>query len=191
MIKFRESRTAKNLLISFSAEAQARTRYDFFAKRAKDEEFIQISKIFSEIALQEYEHALRFFKFFNEGELETSWSFPTGVIRDTYSNLISSADLEHYVHTEMYPVFASIALEEGFQKAADILNAISIAERNHEEIFLELSDNIKNKTVFKRNKSEMWRCLSCGYIHNGNSPPDKCPACVKTEGYFEIFMKNW
>jgi rubrerythrin len=191
MTKFRESRTAKNLQISFSAEAQARTRYDFFAKRAEEEEFIHISRIFSETAMQEYEHALRFFKFFNGGDLETTWSFPTGVIKDTYANLISSAELEHQVHTEMYPVFASIAVEEGFQRAADTLNAISISERMHEEVFLELADNIKNKIVFSRDETMVWRCLSCGYIHQGNSAPDKCPACVKPEGFFEIYIKNW
>ncbi len=91
----------------------------------------------------------------------------------------------------MYPVFADIAVEEGFQRAADTLNAISVAERNHEEIFLELADNIKNVTSFKKEVSTVWRCLSCGYIHIDNEAPEKCPACVKPEGYFEIFMKNW
>lgn len=191
MGKFRESRTAKNLQISFSAEAQARTRYDFFAKKAEDDGYIQIAKIFAETARQEYEHALRFFKFFNGGELETTWSFPTGVIRDTYANLIASADLERQVHTEMYPVFADIALKEGFQRAADTLNAISVAERNHESVFLELAENIKNETAFKKSETLTWRCLSCGYIHIGDAAPDKCPACVKPEGYFEIFIKNW
>ena len=191
MAKLRESRTAKNLQISFSAEAQARTRYDFFARRAEDDGYIQVAKIFSETAQQEYEHALRFFKFFNGGELETTWSFPTGVIKDTYANLIASAALEHQVHTEMYPVFADIALEEGFERAADTLNAISVAEKNHEEVFLELAENIKNETAFKKDTSMVWRCLSCGYIHIGNEAPDKCPACVKPEGYFEIFVKNW
>lgn len=191
MPKFRESKTAKNLLISFSAEAQARTRYDFFARRAKDEGYIQISKIFTETALQEYEHALRFFKFFNGGEYETAWKFPAGVIKTTYANLISSAELEHHVHTEMYPVYAKIADEEGFERAADTLNAINVAEIKHEEIFLELAENIKSNISFNRSEDKVWRCLSCGYIHTGKSAPDKCPACVKPEGYFELYIKNW
>lgn len=191
MIKFRESRTAKNLLISFSAEAQARTRYDFFAGKAKDEGYIQISKIFTETALQEYEHALRFFKFFNGGEYRTDWGFPAGVIKDTYSNLIASAELERHVHTDMYPVFAKIAEEEGLGRAADTLNAINVSEIQHEEIFLELAENIKNNRMFNRSEDKVWKCLSCGYIHNGKRAPDKCPACVKPEGYFELFIKNW
>ncbi len=191
MPKFRESKTAKNLLISFSAEAQARTRYDFFANQAKDEGYIQISKIFTETALQEYQHALRFFKFFNGGKYKTDWNFPAGVIKDTYSNLISSAELEHHVHTEMYPVFAAIAEEEGFQRAADTLNAINVSEIKHEEIFLELADNIKTNILFRRAEDRVWKCLSCGYIHTGKNAPEKCPACVKPEGYFELYVKNW
>lgn len=191
MPKFRESKTAQNLLISFSAEAQARTRYDFFATRAKDDGYIQIAKIFTETALQEYEHALRFFKFFNGGKYNTDWGFPAGVIKDTYANLISSAELERQVHTEMYPVYAKIAEEEGFQRAADTLNAINVSEIKHEETFLELAENIKNNTVFNRAEGSVWKCLSCGYIHTGKSAPEKCPACVKPEGYFELYIKNW
>ncbi len=118
MASFRESRTAKNLLISYSAEAQARTRYNFFARRAEDDGYIQVARLFDETAAQEYEHALRFFKFFNGGELETTWSFPAGVIEDTEANLRSSAELERYVHQEMYPGFADIARQEGYRRAA-------------------------------------------------------------------------
>ncbi len=78
MAGFRESKTAKNLLVSFSAEAQARTRYNFFATQAREDGYIQISKLFDETAQQEYEHALRFFKFFNGGELEITGKFPAG-----------------------------------------------------------------------------------------------------------------
>lgn len=191
MPKFRESQTAKNLLISFEAEAQARSRYDFFASKAEDEGFIQIGKIFSETATQEHEHALRFFKFFNGGDQEATWRFPTGVIKDTYTNLLSSAELERYVHTEMYPVFAKVAEEEGFQRAADTLNAINVSEINHEQVFLELANNIKNNRVVKRSEETVWRCLSCGYIHHGTAAPDKCPACVKPAGYFELYLRNF
>ena len=124
MGKFMESRTAKNLLTAFSLETQARTRYNFFAERAEKERYIQIARIFNDTAAQEYEHALRFFKFFNGGELEIKWTFPAGVVQDTNANLVSAADLELAVHSTMYPGFAKIALEEGFQRAADTLNAI-------------------------------------------------------------------
>ncbi|MFH1155405.1 MAG: ferritin family protein [Pseudomonadota bacterium] len=191
MVKFRESRTAKNLLISFSAETQARTRYNFFATRARDEGYIQIAKLFDETADQECEHALRFFKFFNGGELEITWTFPAGVILDTVANLISAADLERFVHSVMYPGFARIALEEGFQRAADTLNAISVSERQHEKLYRRLAGNLKGNRAFARDDERVWRCLSCGYLHTGSQAPEKCPACVKPTGYFELLCENW
>jgi rubrerythrin len=191
MGKFRESRTAKNLLISFSAETQARTRYNFFANRARDDGYIQIAKLFDETADQECEHALRFFKFFNGGELEITWTFPAGVILDTHANLLAAADLERFVHSAMYPGFARIAEEEGFQRAADTLNAISVSEKQHEKLYRQLAANIKTNRAFARDHEKTWRCLSCGYLHTGSQAPEKCPACVKPRGYFELLAENW
>jgi rubrerythrin len=191
MVRFRESRTARNLLISFSAETQARTRYNFFADRARDDGYIQIAGLFDETADQEREHALRFFKFFNGGELEITWTFPSGVIQDTHANLLSAADLERYVHSVMYPGFARVALEEGFQRAADTLNAISVSERQHERLYRQLAANLKTNRAFAREEERTWRCLSCGYIHTGSQAPDKCPACVKPRGFFELLCENW
>ncbi|MBW1820200.1 MAG: rubrerythrin family protein [Deltaproteobacteria bacterium] len=191
MGKFRESRTAKNLLISYAFESQATTRYIFFSKKAKEDGYIQISKIFQEISDQELEHALRFFKFFNGGELEITSSFLTGVIKTTYDNLIASADLEKNVHTSLYPGFAKIGREEGFDRAADFWDAISIAEAQHEKTFLALADNLKTGRIFNRNEKRIWRCSNCGYIHEGKNAPEKCPACVRPIGFFELFAKAW
>jgi len=191
MASFRESKTAKNLLLSYSAETQARTRYNFFATQAREDGYIQIARLFDETADQEFEHALRFFKFFNGGELEISGQFPAGVIKDTHANLISSAELELYVHDHMYKVFAEEAEKEGFQRAADTFNAINVSEKNHELMFRSLADNLISGRAFRRSESVRWKCLSCGYLHEGNTPPEKCPACVKPPGYFEVLKKNW
>jgi rubrerythrin len=191
MASFRESKTAKNLLISFSAEAQARTRYNMFATRARDDGFVQIGKLFDETADQEYEHAQRFFKFFNGGDLEICWNFPAGVVLDSHANLIASAELELYVHGTMYNNFAIIARQEGFERAAETLDAISVAERHHEDLFRELAANIRNEKVFNRSAEMTWKCINCGYLHFGKEAPDKCPACVKPKGYFELLVKNW
>jgi rubrerythrin len=188
---FRESRTAKNLLTSFAAEAQARTRYNFFADRARDDGYQQIARLFDETAAQEHEHALRFFKFFTGGELEIQWSFPAGVIKETHTNLIASAELELFVHDSMYKGFAVIAREEGMERAADTFDSISVAEKNHERLFRELAENIATGRIFVRDEVTVWRCLGCGYLHSGKSAPDKCPACVKPQGYFELLGKNW
>ena len=191
MGRFFESRTAKNLLISYSAESQARTRYNIFARRAEDEGYIQIARLFDETADQEYEHALRFFKFFTGGELETTWTFPAGALEDTRSNLLSSAALEEHVGNEMYRGFAAVAVEEGFQRAADTWNAIIVSEQHHKMMFLELAENIAAQRVFKREESTLWKCLGCGYIHEGREAPDKCPACVKPKGYFQLLARGW
>jgi len=191
MAKFRESQTARNLLISFSGESQARNRYTYFASKARKDGYIQIADIFLETAGQECEHALRFFKFFNGGELEITWSFPAGVIKSTYENLIASADGERYEHTEMYPGFAKIAREEGFERAAETWEAISVAERQHEKRYRDIAGNIKADRVFSRAEEVVWRCRNCGYLHTGKEAPDKCPACVHPQGYFELLGENW
>lgn len=191
MGKFKESRTAKNLLTSYAFESQAFTRYSFFATKAEDDGYIQIANIFTETANQEFEHALRFFKFFNEGELEITARFLTGAIRQTYDNLISSAALENNVHTNLYPGFAKIAREEEFERAADTWDAISVAEKQHEEDFLQLAENIKSGRVFSRDDKMVWKCINCGYIHEGEGAPEKCPACVRPAGFFELFCKCW
>ena len=191
MGKFKESRTAKNLLTSYAFESQANTRYHFFANKAEDDGYIQIADIFKEVADQEFEHALRFFKFFNGGELEITATFLTGVIKATYDNLIASANLEKNVHTKLYPGFAAVAREENFERAAETWDAISIAEKQHEKSFLALAQNIKSGKIFTREEKVIWRCRNCGYLHQGTDAPDKCPACVRPSGHFEILCENW
>jgi rubrerythrin len=191
MGKFRDSQTARNLLTSFAGESQARNRYTYFARQAREEGLIQIADIFDETAGHECEHALRFFKFFNGGELEVAWRFPAGVVQDTYANLVASADGERYEHTEMYPGFAQIANDEGYRRAADTWEAISVSERQHEKRYRELAANLLGERTFVRQEETVWRCRNCGYLHAGETAPDKCPACVKPRGYFELLCENW
>jgi rubrerythrin len=191
MGKFRESQTAKNLLLSFAGESQARNRYTYFARQAFEDGFVQIADIFDETANQECEHALRFFKFFNGGELAISGSFPTGVILSTYENLIAAADGERFEHTELYPGFARIAREEGFERAADTWDAISVSEKQHEKRYRDLAANLIGERVFSRQEATVWRCRNCGYLHSGTDAPETCPACVMPKGYFELLAENW
>jgi rubrerythrin len=191
MGKFRESQTAKNLLLSFAGESQARNRYTYFSRQAAEEGYVQIADIFEETANQECEHALRFFKFFNGGELKITGSFPSGVIKNTYDNLIAAADGEKFEHSELYPGFAKIAHKEGFERAADTWDAISVSERQHEKRYRELAGNLAADRVFKRSEERTWRCLNCGYVHVGEEAPDKCPACVHPREFFELLCENW
>ncbi len=191
MGKFRESQTAKNLLLSFAGESQARNRYTYFSRQAIEDGYVQISDIFEETANQECEHALRFFKFFNGGELEITGSFPSGVIKSTYDNLLAAAAGEKFEHSQLYPGFAKIAREEGFERAADTWDAISVSERQHEKRYRELAANLAAGSVFKRKEERTWRCLNCGYVHVGQEAPDKCPACVHPREFFELLCENW
>lgn len=191
MGKFRDSQTSKNLLLSFAGESQARNRYTYFARRAFEEGYIQIADIFEETADQECEHALRFFKFFNGGEIEITGAFPAGTIRSTLENLTAAADGERFEHAELYPSFAKIAREEGFERAADTWDSISVSEKQHEKRYRELAANLQADRVFKREDAVSWRCRNCGYIHVGKEAPEMCPACVHPRDYFELLGENW
>jgi len=191
MSNFRESRTAVNLMLSFAGESQARNRYTYFSRRAWDEGYDQIGEIFEETANQECEHALRFFKFFNGGEIKITGSFPSGVIKSTRENLFAAADGERFEHTELYPGFAKTARDEGFERAAETWDAICVSEKQHEKRYRELAENMVTDRVFKRKENDVWRCRNCGYLHTGAEAPEKCPACVKPQGYFELLAENW
>ncbi|MGB7061190.1 MAG: rubrerythrin family protein [Candidatus Zixiibacteriota bacterium] len=185
------TKTEKNLLTAFAGESQARNRYNYFASKAKKQEYEQISAIFAETADNEKEHAKRLFKFLEGGEAEVTASFPAGVIGETKDNLKASAAGENHEHTTMYPEFARVATEEGFKEIADVFMSIANAEKQHEKRYLGLMANIENGTVFKRDKPVKWRCGNCGYIHEGTEPPDECPACAHPKAYFELLCENW
>ena len=191
MKSLKETKTERNLLTAFAGESQARNRYTYFASQAKKEGYEQIAAIFLETADNEKEHAKRLFKFLQGGEVEITASFPAGVIGNTKENLKAAATGENYEHTKMYPEFARIAEEEGFEEIAEVFKAIAVAERQHEKRFLALLDNIKKDRVFKREKVVKWRCRNCGYIHEGKEPPEECPACAHPKAYFELLAENW
>ncbi|MGV6851435.1 MAG: rubrerythrin [bacterium] len=185
------TQTEKNLLISFAGESQARNRYTYYAGVARKEGLIQISHIFEETAQQEKEHAKRFFKFLEGGEVEVTESFPAGEIRSTLENLRDAAAGEEHEWTEMYPAFAQVARDEGFPQIAAAFDAISIAEKQHGKRYKELADNLEAGKVFKRNGKVVWRCRNCGYLHEAEDAPKLCPACLHPQSYFELLAENW
>jgi rubrerythrin len=191
MADLKGSKTEINLLTSFAGESQARNRYTYFASAAKKEGYVQIADIFEETANQEKEHAKRFFKFLEGGEVEIVGAFPAGVIGSTLENLNASAAGEHYEHTEMYPGFAKVAREEGFDAIAMIWDFISVAEKQHEKRYLDLAANIMEDKVFKKDHPVMWRCRNCGYLMEGEVAPEMCPACAHPQAHFEVLGENW
>lgn len=185
------TRTEQNLLKAFAGESQAKNRYEFAAKVAKEDGFEQIAGIFLETAQQEQQHAKRFFRFLEGGMVEITASYPAGKIRSTKENLAAAADGEHEEWNLLYPEFARIAEEEGFKEISTAFKAISNAEKGHEERYRKLLENVMKDKVFEREGKVFWYCRNCGYIHFGSKPLKNCPACLHPEAFFELKSENY
>jgi len=191
MKSLKGTQTEKNLLTAFAGESQARNRYTYFASQARKEGFVQISMIFEETANQEKEHAKRFFKFLEGGEVEVAAAFPAGTIASTSENLKAAAGGENHEWTTMYPGFAKVAREEGFDAVAAVFDAVSVAEKQHEKRYNDLRANVEGGKVFKKDKKVVWRCINCGYLYEGEQAPKSCPACAHPQAYYEVLGENW
>ncbi|MEN8222821.1 MAG: rubrerythrin [Acidobacteriota bacterium] len=191
MKSLKGTKTEQNLLKSFAGESQARMRYDYFAKQAKKEGLEQISALFAETALNEKEHAKRFFKFLEGGVVEITAAYPAGVIGTTLENLKAAAEGENEEWTDLYPAFAKTADEEGFPEIAAAYRLIAKVEKAHEERYLKLHKNLDSGKVFEKDGIVVWKCINCGYLHEGEKAPDLCPACLHPQAYFEIQESNY
>ncbi len=191
MKSIKGTKTEQNLLEAFAGESQARTRYTFFASKAKKEGYEQISAMFTETADNEKEHAKRFFSFLEGGDVEITATYPAGKVGTTAENLKAAAMGENEEHTKLYPEAAKIAEEEGFTDVAFLFRKVAEVEKHHEERYLGLLKNIENGTVFKKSEKTLWKCRNCGYIHEGESAPDKCPACIHPQAHFELLCDNF
>jgi rubrerythrin len=185
------TQTEKNLLTSFAGESQARMRYTYFAKTAKKEGYEQISAIFEETANQEKEHAKRMFSYLEGGMVEITASYRAGVIGTTVENLKAAAAGEHAEWSADYPHFADVAEKEGFKEIATMYRLIAKVEAGHEARYLKLMNNLLNDEVFKREEKVKWQCRNCGYIHEGKTAPQNCPACNHPQAQFEIEKENY
>ncbi len=185
------TKTEKNLLASFAGESQARNRYTYFASVAKKAGCEQIAGIFLETADNEKEHAKRFFKLLEGGELEIQASYPAGVIGDTAENLEAAANGEHLEWSKLYKEGEDVARQEGFEEIAVQFKEIAEVEEEHEKRYRKLLKNIKEKSVFKRDKVVKWKCRNCGYVHEGKEAPRECPACAHPQSYYELLCENY
>jgi rubrerythrin len=190
-VELKGTKTERNLLMAFAGESQARNRYTYFAGQARNDGYVQIAKIFEETADQEKEHAKRFFKFLQGGEVKIECAFPAGVIAATAENLLAAADGEREEWSSLYPGFAAVAREEGFKAIGTIFDMVSVAEKQHERRYRALLENLRCQRVFHRSEPVKWRCLNCGYVHEGPDAPAACPACAHPQAYFELLAENW
>ena len=172
------TQTFENLMAAFAGESQARNKYTYFASKAKKDGYVQIAKIFEETAANEKEHAKIWYKIL-EG------------VGSTVENLENAAEGEHEEWTEMYPGFAETARKEGFNDIADLFEKVAAIEKEHEERYRKLIENIKGGLVFSRDGDRIWQCSNCGHIVVGPSAPDVCPVCDHPQAYFEIKAENY
>jgi len=191
MNSLKGTKTEQNLLKAFAGESQARMRYDYFAKQAKKEGLEQIAAIFEETAMNEREHAKRFFKFLEGGGVEITAMYPAGVIGTTMENLKAAAEGENEEWTELYPEFARIAEEEGFKEVMVAFKMIAAVEKAHEDRYNKFYKNLEEGKVFERDGKVVWKCRNCGYLHEGTKPPVNCPACNHPQSYFELKEENY
>lgn len=191
MNSIKGTHTEKNLLKAFAGESQARNRYDFYAKQAKQEGLEQIAAIFEETAENERSHAKQFFRFLEGGMVEITASYPAGVIGNTLENLKAAAEGENEEWTHLYPEFARIAEEEGFKEVATAFRIIAKVEKAHEDRYMKLYSNLESGKVFERDGKVVWKCRVCGYLHEGKKPPLNCPACHHSQAYFELHTENY
>ncbi len=179
-MEFKGSRTEANLMAAFAGESQARNKYTFYAAKAKEDGYEQIADIFTETANNEKEHAEIWFKFIHGGS-----------IPETTENLVDAAAGEKFEWTEMYKEFEQVATEEGFTQIAALFKLVGGIEKEHEERFRTLHENLENGIVFERTNEVVWICRNCGYIHTGKTAPKVCPVCTHPQSYFEIKAENY
>ena len=178
-MELKGSKTEQNLMTAFAGEAQANVKYTYYQSQAKKDGYVQISKYFEETARNEKEHAKLWFKLLHDG------------IAHTTVNLQDAADGEHYEWKEMYAEFAKVAKEEGFNKIAYLFEGVAEIEKNHEERYLALLNNIESAKVFKREGEVVWQRDNCGHIHVGAEAPKVCPVCDHPQAHFQIYTKPY
>ena len=178
-MELKGSKTEANLLAAFSGESQARNKYTYYASKARKDGYVQIANIFEETANNEKEHAKMWFKLLNGG------------IGDTLSNLKDAAAGENYEWTDMYAGFAKTAREEGFDHIADLFEGVAKIEKEHEERYLKLVQNIEGGLVFSKDGDVIWQCSNCGHIVIGKQAPEVCPVCAHPQAYFQVKAENY
>lgn len=178
-MELKGSKTEKNLMAAFSGESEARNKYTYYASKAKKDGYVQIAKLFEETAANEKEHAKIWFKLLKDG------------IGATADNLADAAAGENYEWTEMYPTFAREAHEEGFEHIAYLFEEVAKIEKEHEERYKKLLENIEGGLVFSRDEEMIWQCSNCGHIVVGKKAPEVCPVCAHPQAYFEIKADNY
>ncbi len=185
-----KSETIQNLVNAFAGESQARNRYDFYAKVARKEGYIEIAEIFCKTADNERQHAKIFYEFIPPELYNVSAEYPF-FLGNTYDNLIAASDAEHEEWSNIYKHSAQVAKEEGFKDIAATFSYIVEIEKYHQNRFLELANLVKDKKVFSKDYETHWQCSKCGYHATAKSAPLECPVCSHEYSYFEVMCDKY
>ena len=177
-MELKGSKTETNLMAAFAGESQARNKYTYYASKARKEGYVQIANLFEETAANEKEHAKMWFKLIHG-------------IGTTEENLKDAAAGENYEWTDMYATFAKEAREEGFDHIAELFEGVAAIEKEHEERYLKLLENVEKGLVFSKDGDTIWKCGNCGHIHIGKDAPQVCPVCAHPQAYFEVKAENY
>ena len=180
MADLKGSKTLENLLYAFAGESMARNKYTYYASQARKDGYVQIAEIFEETAANEKEHAKMWFKLANGGKID-----------GTLENLAAAAAGENEEWTQMYADFAKVAKEEGFDHIAFLFEGVARVEKEHEERYLKLLENVKEGKVFKAEETVKWHCGNCGHVQEGEEAPQVCPVCAHPQSYFRIKAENF
>lgn len=180
LMDLKGSKTEANLMAAFAGESQARNKYSYYASKAKKDGFVQIAQIFEETAANEKEHAKIWFKILHGGSVPS-----------TVDNLKDAAEGENFEWTNMYPDFAKVAREEGFEDIAVLFEKVAEIEKEHEERYKKLLENVEKGLVFSKDGDVVWICANCGHIHVGKDAPEKCPVCDHPQSYFQVKAENY
>jgi len=160
------SNTEKNLKEAFAGESQANRKYLAFAKKAEDEGFKQIARLFRAAAEAETVHAHNHLREF-------------GGIKNTKENLEEAINGESYEFQKMYPQMIKDAEAEDNKLALRSFNYANEVEKIHADLYKSALQNLgKNPSV------DYYVCQVCGNTVE-NEPPDECPICGAKKKMFK------
>ncbi len=194
-MKFKDSKTFQNLARSYASECQARTRYEFIEYGARYNGYKNIADIIDEIVYQEFNHARMFYTFIQDGEdkqidnIEFEAGFPFREKWDLQENLKLASE-DELNESEIYEEFAQTANKEGYEEIAQLFLDVKEVEEYHRQIFLELYEQMKNGTLYKKDEEVTWICNDCGYMATGTEPWDECPLCKAKRGSVKLILKS-
>lgn len=194
-MQLKDSKTFQNLAKAYSGECQAQIRYKFIEYGARMAGYTALSEVVDKVVYNEFNHARMFYTEIQKAskepieKIEYCMDTPFKEKWDLVDNLLfASQDEEN--ETKLYPKFAKVAFDEGFERVGNLFTMITEVEKCHKKMFFDLHEQLKNGTLYQKEKNVKWKCGGCGYEHTGTTAPEICPICLAKQGVFLLQLKN-